>query len=93
VNLAAHIISNGLNYKGNLHGQLTSGCYDESLDMLRGTINCLQTSDGKGTCFTSSRLGLGDCVVALNDWQNASLLDWGGLGKSIAINSSEDFLL
>lgn len=34
-----------------------------------------------------------DGVVSLDDWQDALLLDRGGLSESVAVDSSEDLLL
>ena len=34
-----------------------------------------------------------NCVVALDNWQDALLLNGGGFGESIAVDSSQNFLL
>jgi hypothetical protein len=89
----AHVLTERLNDESYLERQLTSWCDNERLNVLGGWIDALQRCNCEGAGFTSSRLSLSDRVVSLDYWQNAFLLDWGGLVETIAIDSSQDLFL
>ena len=59
VNLDAHVLTDGVNDEGNLHGQLTGGGNDEGLAVVRGgvsgvSVDALEGGNTEGTGFTSS---------------------------------------
>ena len=55
--------------------------------------NNLEDGDGEGGSFSSTRLRLRNHVSALDDWLDCSLLDGGGLLKTISIDAPANYLI
>ena len=91
MSLDLHILANGVNNVRALFRQLTSWCNDNSLYLIWGSIDWLQASNGESTCFTSTRLGLSNCVLSLYDRHNALLLDSWRLFESVSVDASQNF--
>jgi hypothetical protein len=62
----------------NLLGQLTSGGKDKGLSLLLRDVKFLKDGDGEGSGLSSTRLGLGNDIVILQDGKNGTLLNGGG---------------
>jgi len=58
MNNCSLILSNGLNNKGNLQWQFSRWRNNKSLNVFGSCIDNLQGSNGEGSCFTSTWLGL-----------------------------------
>jgi len=72
LDLNVHVLTNGVHDVGDLHRELTSGCNNQSLAVVTDaglgvSLNGLEHTNGEGTSFTSTRLSLGDGVLALDD--------------------------
>lgn len=76
-----------------LLGKLAGWGQDEGLGLVDGEIDLLQHSDGEGGGLSGSRLGLGDNVSSLAQWQDGALLDSGRLLKTIGVDSTKELLL
>ena len=53
----------------------------------------LEDGDGEGGSFSSTGLRLRNNVSALDDWLDCSLLDGGGLLKTISIDAPAKYLM
>ena len=108
VALRPHVVPKGHNDLLNLLGQLPGGGQHEGLGLPQACVNLLQHGYGECSCFTSTRLGLGNHIHTLTREQstkhrkasidyldaghNGSLLDSGGLLEPVGIDTSEKFL-
>ena len=92
MSLDLHILANSVNNVRALFRQLTSWCNDNSLYLVWGSIDRLQAGNGESTCFTSTRLGLSNCVLSLYDRHNALLLDSWRLFEPVSVDASQNFL-
>jgi hypothetical protein len=57
------------------------------------SADALQHTNGEGTSLTSTRLSLGNCVLALDQRQDALGLNGGRVLKTIAIDATQYVLL
>ena len=64
VALNLHEIANSDNDLLNLLSQLAGGCEDQSLALLNGGVDLLESRDGERSSLASTRLGLGNDIVA-----------------------------
>lgn len=58
VDLDALVLADGVDDVGDLHGQLASWRDNERLAVSTVGVDALQDTDGEGSCFAGSRLGL-----------------------------------
>lgn len=93
VDLDTLVFSDLMDDVSNLEREFSGWGYDQSLDMAGCNIDDLESRDGESTRFTGSGLSLSDGIVTLNNRKDTLLLNWGGLGETITIDSSQDFLL
>jgi hypothetical protein len=89
VALNVHEIANGDNDLLDLLGQLTSGSKDEGLALLDGRVDLLKGGDGEGSRLASTRLGLGNDIVPLDDGHDSARLDSRGTLKTVGIDCRE----
>lgn len=86
VALNLHKVANSDDNLLDLLSKLTGGCQDQGLALLEVVVNLLENGNGKGGRLSSSRLGLGNNVVALDDGHDGALLDGRGPLKTIGVD-------
>lgn len=86
VALNVHEVANSDNDLLDLLGQLTGGGEDESLALLDSGVDLLKNGDGEGGGLSSTGLGLGNYVVALDDGHDGTLLDSRGTLETVGVN-------
>lgn len=76
-----------------LQRQLSGWSKNKSLGCSQLWVNSLQSRNGKGGGLTGTRLRLRKHIIALDDWQNGTLLNrrWGF--ETVTENTTEDFRL
>ena len=80
--LDVHVVAESDDDLLNLLGELTSGRKDERLGALDVGVELLEDGNGERSGLASTRLGLRDDVVALDDGHDGTLLDSGGTLKT-----------
>jgi len=98
LNLDVHVLTDGVDDVGDLHGQLTGGGHDESLAVVGNAalgvgVNGLQNADGESTSLTSTRLSLGDGVLALDEREDTFGLNGRWVLKTVTIDTAKDLLI
>lgn len=73
-----HEVSEGDDDFLGLASKFTGGCENEGLYLLQRDIDFLKDGDGKGGSFAGTRVSLSDYVVALDYWDNCTLLNSRG---------------
>lgn len=84
VHLGAQELSQTGHHSLDLVGQLPGGGQHQGLDVAVGHVHLVQHGDGEGGGLASSGLGLGDGVSALEQGQDAFLLDGRGFLEAVA---------
>ena len=77
-----HVVTEGNDDLLNLLSELTSGGQDEGLDLLDGRVDSLQDGNGEGGSLSSTRLSLGNNVMAFY-----SVLDVLKINVAYSMNS------
>jgi len=98
LNFDVHVLTDGVDDVGDLHGQLTGGGHDESLAVVGNAalsvgVNALQNTDGESTSLTGTRLSLGDGVLALDDGEDTLGLNGRWVLKTVTIDTAKDLLI
>lgn len=75
VTLNVHEVANSDDNLLNLLSQLTGGGQDQSLALLDRGVNLLENGNRESSRLASTRLGLGNDIVALDDGHNGALLN------------------
>ena len=70
----------------NLLSQLTSGSKNQSLAALDVMVDLLKNGDGESSRLASSRLGLGNHIMALDDGHDGTLLNGRGALETIGVH-------
>ena len=86
VALNVHEVADGNNDLLNLLGKLAGGGEDEGLARLYGRVDLLKNGDGKGGGLASTRLGLGNDIVTLDDGHDRALLDSRGALETVGVD-------
>lgn len=86
VALNVHEVTDGDNDLLDLLGQLTGGGEDEGLALLDSRVDLLEGGDGEGSRLASTRLGLGNDIVALDDGHDGAHLDSRGTLKTVGVD-------
>lgn len=86
VALNLHEVANGDDHLLDLLSKLTRGCQDQGLTLLEIVVNLLENGNGKRGRLASSRLGLGNDVVALDDRHDGALLNSRRSLKTIGVD-------
>lgn len=84
-----HKVANSDNDLLNLLSQFTSRSKDEGLALLNSRIDLLKSRDGEGSRLASTRLSLGNNIVALNDGNYSALLDSRRTLKPVGVDCRE----
>ena len=90
VALDVHVVSQGQHHLLDLDSQLSGRGQTEDLGLPDRGVNALQDGAGESGCFSSSGLSLSNNISSLHYGLDGSLLDSGGLLKSVGIDSSEN---
>jgi hypothetical protein len=69
-----------------LLSQLTSRSQDKSLALLDRGVNLLKNGNGESSRLASTRLGLGNDIVALDDGHDGALLNSRGSLETVGID-------
>lgn len=86
VALNVHEVTDGDNDLLDLLGQLTGGGEDEGLALLDSRVDLLEGGDGESGRLASTRLGLGNDIVTLDDGHDGAHLDSRGTLKTVGVN-------
>lgn len=86
VALNVHEVANSDNDLLDLLGQLTGGGKDQSLALLDGGVDLLENGDGESGSLSSTGLGLGNDVVALDNRHDSTLLDSRGTLETVGVD-------
>jgi hypothetical protein len=86
VALNVHEVTNSDNNLLNLLSKLTGGSKDQGLASLDVGVDLLEDRDGEGSGLSSTRLSLGDDIVALDDGQDSTLLDSRGALETVGVD-------
>ena len=81
-----HEVANGDNNLLNLLGKLTGGSKDQGLACLDSRVDLLKDGDRESGRLASTRLGLGNDIVALDDGHDGALLDSRGALETVGVN-------
>jgi hypothetical protein len=84
--LDVHEVTDGDNDLLDLLGQLTGGGEDESLALLDRGVDLLENGNGEGSRLASTRLGLGNDIVVLDDRHDGALLDGRRALETVGVN-------
>lgn len=76
-----------------LGGEFSGGENDQDLLLGGALVDSLQGADQKGGCLSGPGLGLGEDVSLVNDWLYSNLLNGGGNGVSLTIDTSKERVL
>lgn len=93
VALNLHVLAKGKHDLLDLVGQLSGGSNDQSLGLLNLLVNVLQSRNGEGGSLTGTGLGLSKNIVTLDDGENGSLLNGGGVLETVTVDTSEELVL
>jgi len=88
--LNAHEVTDGNDDLLDLLSQLTSRGQDESLALLQVGVDLLKNGDGESSGLASTRLGLRNNIVALDDGHDGALLDSRRALETVSVNSTEE---
>lgn len=88
VALNVHEITNGDDDFLNLLGQFTGRCQNQSLALLDRRVNLLKNGNRESSRLSSTGLGLGNHIMALDDGHDSTLLDSRRALKTIGIDYS-----
>lgn len=86
VALNVHEVTNGDNDLLDLLGQLTSGGKDKSLALLDVGVDLLENGDGESSRLASTRLGLGNHIVVLDDGHDSTRLNGRRTLKTVGVD-------
>jgi hypothetical protein len=87
--LYVHVIAQRHDHALDLRRKLTGGGEDEGLGFAHGSVDDLEHTNGKGRSFTSTRLGLRNCVPSFADLDNGARLDGRGRLVSIRVDTTK----
>jgi len=73
-----------------LLGEFSGWGKNQSLASLCIGVNQLKDGDGKGCGLSGTRLGLGNSVLASEDWENTLGLNDGWLNETVTVDTSEE---
>jgi hypothetical protein len=93
VALDVHEVTNGNDDLLDLLGKLTGRSKDESLALLDRGVNLLENGNGESSRLASTRLGLGNDIVTLDDGHDSALLDSRGALKTVGVDTTEKLRL
>ena len=86
VALDVHEVANSDNDLLDLLSQFTGGGEDQSLALLHSGVDLLENGNGESSRLASTRLGLGNHVVTLNDGHDGTLLDGRRALETVGVN-------
>lgn len=86
VALNVHEVTNGNNDLLDLLSKLTGGSKDQSLALLDSGVDLLKSRNGESSSLASTRLGLSNDIVALDDGHDSAHLDSRRTLKTVGVN-------
>lgn len=86
VALDVHEVTDGDNDLLDLNSELTGGGEDQSLALLHSGVDLLENGDGESGSLASTRLGLGNHIVVLDDRHDSALLNSRGTLKTVGVD-------
>jgi len=93
-----HILTNWVNDICNLHRKFACWRNNKGLTVIWDTtlwvsVDTLENTNSERASFTSTRLGLSNGVLALDDWQDTFLLDGWWVFETVTIYATKHTLL
>jgi hypothetical protein len=86
VALNVHEVADGDNDLLDLLSKLTGGSKDQGLAGLDRRVDLLEDGDGERSRLASTRLGLGNDIVTLDDGHDSALLNGRGALETVGVN-------
>merc|ERR1711903_55572 len=87
------VVADRANHLVGLGCQLTGGRKQECLAAPLRQVDTLEGADAKGGRLSGTGLGLGDSVIAMDNWEDCTLLDGGWLLETVSVDTTEKVLL
>jgi hypothetical protein len=89
----AHVLTDLGDDGVGLLSQLSRGRQDQGLEVTVTEVNALQKANREGTGLAGTRLRLGDDVATADERGDGTLLDGGGLLKTVRVDTAEKVLM
>ena len=76
-----------------LNGKFSGGRKDQSLEGLLAEVKTSEGADGEGTGLTSTGLSLSDDITLVDEGNDGTLLNGGGLFETVRVDTAEEKLV